>query len=178
MTRRVRGGVPLLLSALLAMVLLVGVVRPFVAEPFRIPSESMAPTLQPGDSVLVTKLAYDGPSRGDVVAFDDGRGVTIKRTVGVAGDTVAVRDGVLFVDGEPVREPYVDYGLTDATFSSPVVVPKGHVFVMGDNRTNSLDSRSFGPIPRDRILGKVSLRLTPPAKAGRLPEAGNLAQVS
>lgn len=145
-----------------------GVVRPFVAEVFRIPSESMSPTLETGDSVLAAKFAYrfSDPERGDLAVFDGPDGTTIKRVVGLAGDVVAVRDGVLVVNGEPKREPYVDYGLTDSSFFGPERVPKDHVFVMGDNRSNSLDSRAFGPVPREDLTGRVLMRISPLDRAG------------
>lgn len=147
-----------------------GVVRPFVAEVFRIPSESMSPTLKVGDSVLAAKFAYrfSEPERGDLAVFDGPEGTTIKRVVGLPGDTVAVRDGVLVVNGDAKREPYVDYELTDSSFFGPERVPEGHVFVMGDNRSNSLDSRSFGPVPEEDLTGKVVLRLAPLGRIGTL----------
>ena len=161
-----------LLFFLVALFLVFGVARPFVAEPFAITTGSMDPTLRVGDSALATKFAYrlTEPERGDVVLFEapeDGA-PTIKRVVGISGDTVAVRDGVLFVNGEKTREDYVDYGLTDATFFGPTDVPKGHVYVMGDNRSNSLDSRSYGPVPETDLLGEVSLRIWPLGRAGDL----------
>lgn len=159
-----------LLVALLAVFLIFGFVRPFVAEPFGITTDSMGPTLRAGDSVLAAKLAYRlaEPRRGDVVLFEapDGGAPTIKRVVGIPGDTVAVRDGVLFVNGEKTREDYVDYNLTDSTFFGPTNVPEGRVFVMGDNRSNSLDSRSYGPVPEADLLGEVSLRAWPLNRAG------------
>jgi signal peptidase I len=154
----------------LAVLIVFGFVRPFVAEPLSITSASMDPTLQAGDSVLATKFAYRfaDPERGDVVLFEapfDGA-PTIKRVVGVAGDTVAVRDGVLFVNGEKTREDYVDYNLTDATFFGPTDVPEGGVYVMGDNRANSLDSRSYGPVPEEDVLGGIGLRIWPLGRMG------------
>lgn len=158
-----------LLVALVALVLVFGVLRPFVAEPLGITTGSMEPTLRAGDSVLVTKFAYRfaDPRRGDVVLFAaPGDGApTIKRVVGLSGDTVAVRDGVLFVNGEKTTEDYVDYGLTDSTFFGPTEVPENRVFVMGDNRANSLDSRSYGPVPQGELLGEVPLRIWPLGRA-------------
>ena len=159
-----------LFFVIVALVLVFGVLRPFVAEPFSITTASMDPTLRAGDSVLATKFAYRlaGPERGDVILFEaptDGA-PTIKRVVGVAGDTVAVRDGVLFVNGEKTREGYVDYNLTDATFFGPTDVPDDSVYVMGDNRANSLDSRSYGPVPEEDILGGIDLRIWPLGRAG------------
>ena len=159
-----------LLFVVLALLLVFGVVRPFVAEPLAITTASMDPTLQAGDSVLATKFAYRfaEPERGDIILFEapaDGA-PTIKRVVGVAGDTVAVRDGVLFVNGEKTREGYVDYNLTDSTFFGPTDVPEGSVYVMGDNRSNSLDSRSYGPVPEEDVIGAIDLRIWPPGRVG------------
>ena len=101
-----------LLAAVALVVLLALPVRAYVAEPFAIPSESMAPTLRPGDHVLVEKLSYrfGSPRRGDLVVFrsPDGGALAVKRIVGLAGDRVAIEDGLLAIDGHVQREPYVD----------------------------------------------------------------------
>lgn len=161
----------LLFVLFLSLILMFGVVRPFVVEPFHIPSGSMTPTLQPGDRVMVAKFVYRfaDPNRGDLVAFESieaGGEVNIKRVVGLPGDTVAVWDGVLVVNGEAQEEPYVDYRLTDSTFFGPESVPDGHVFVMGDNRTNSQDSRSSGPVSKQDLLGETFLRFWPLNRIG------------
>lgn len=159
----------LLLVAFLVFALMFGVVRPFVAEVFRIPSESMSPTLEIGDSVLTVKFAYriGDPERGDLALFRDPVGeIAIKRVVGLPGDTVAIRDGVLFVNGEKKRESYVNYRLTDASFFGPVKVPENRVFLMGDNRYNSRDSRDYGPVPEKDLLGQVLLRVLPLDRVG------------
>jgi signal peptidase I len=147
-----------------------GVVRPFVAEPFRIPSESMKPTLEPGDQVLATKFAYrlTEPERGDLAVFDDGSGAVIKRVVGLPGDVISVEDGVLVVNGEPRKESYVNYRLTDSSFFGPETVPEGHIFMMGDNRSNSRDSRTMGPVPEKDLIGRAVLRFWPLDRAGSL----------
>ncbi|HKH10802.1 MAG TPA: signal peptidase I [Rubrobacter sp.] len=148
----------------LSLAFVFGVVRPFGAEAFRVTSGSMAPTLRAGDHVLVDKLAYrmGDPRRGDLVAFRGaGGGVMIKRAVGLPGDTVAVRDGVLYVNGTRVVEPYVNYGLNESNYFGPVRVPGDHVFVMGDHRENSRDSREFGPVRRGDLIGRVALRVWP-----------------
>lgn len=159
-----------LFVALVAIFVVFGLIRPFVVEPFGITTDSMTPTLRAGDDVLAVKFAYRlaEPRRGEVALFEDPRdgAPTIKRIVGIAGDTVAVRDGVLFVNGERQREGYVDYGLTDSTFLGPAEVPDGHVYLMGDNRMNSLDSRSYGPVPEADLLGRVPLRVWPLDRAG------------
>lgn len=93
-------------------------------------------------------------------------GALVKRVVGLPGDGVAAREGALFVNGERAREPCVDYDLADSTFFGPERVPEGRLFAMGDNRTDSLDSRSFAPVPEEDLLGEVFLRLRPPGRAG------------
>ena len=153
--------------------LVFGFVRPFVMEAFWIPSESMVPTLKVGDRVLVNKFVYrfTEPARGDIVVFEsveDEDQDLIKRVVGLPGDTIAVRDGTLFVSGEPQREPYVNEKLPDVSYSPKTTVPKGHVFVMGDNRATSQDSRRFGPLPKENIEGEAFLRFWPPRRIGVL----------
>jgi signal peptidase I len=161
-----RARVPSIVVAVAVAVALL-IARAFVAEPFAIPSESMAPTLRPGDQVLVEKLTYrfSGPRRGDLSAFTDSAGdVTLKRIVGLPGDRVAMRDGVLTVNDRASREPYVDAGRVDSVYFGPVTVPPGTVFVLGDNRGNSRDSREYGPVPRSALIGRVAVRLWPVAR--------------
>lgn len=164
MSRRGRG----LVVAALVVALLLGV-RAFVAEPFAIPSASMEPTLRPGDQVLVDKLAYrrGEPRRGDLAAFDapDRSGdVVLKRIVAVPGDSVAIEDGILFINRRPRREPYVDYSRVDSVYFGPVTVPRDGVFVLGDNRAASQDSRDYGPVPQRSLIGRVRARLWPPKR--------------
>lgn len=158
-----RAGVALVLGALVAVVLL----RAFVAAPMSISSSSMAPTLEHGDVVLVSRGTDLGDlHRGDLVAFAspaDGA-QTLKRVVGLPGDTVVIRDAVLYVDEQPVEEPYVDHEAIDAYYSALTTVPDGTVYVLGDNRANSVDSRAFGPVPAADLHGKVLLRLWPPLR--------------
>ena len=149
---------------LVAVLALVGGVRLFVVEPFYVPTASMAPTLRPGAQALASKLAYrfGSPHRGDIVVLSSPQHhseLLVKRVVGLSGQRVEVRDGVLLVDRVPQRESYVDYAMVDSTFFGPVTVPPGHVFVMGDNRSNSVDSRVFGAVPESDLLGKVFAHL-------------------
>ena len=192
------GVVEFLVILLVSFALVFGFVRPFVVEAFFIPSESMVPTLRVGDRVLVNKFIYrfTEPERGDIVVFqsveggklppeenlieriiglfrNDGteeppREDLIKRVVGVPGDEISVRRGKLFVNGEPRRQPYVNKKFPDKSFFAPTTVPKGHVFVMGDNRANSRDSRFFGPVPERNIEGEAFLRFWPPDRIGGL----------
>jgi signal peptidase I len=151
--------------ALIALLLLV---RIFVAEPFRIPSESMAPTLKPGDQELVAKLGGHSPKRGQLVAFHSPRNgdVLLKRVVAVGGDTVGLEDGVLVVNRRPVREPFVNQKAIDSVYFGPVRVRPGTIFVMGDNRANSEDSRDFGAVKTSSIIGRAVARVWPPSRWG------------
>jgi signal peptidase I len=151
--------------ALIALLLLV---RIFVAEPFRIPSASMAPTLKPGDQELVTKLGGHSPKRGQLVAFHSPRNgeVLLKRVVAVGGDTVGLEDGVLVVNRRPVREPFVNHKAIDSVYFGPVTVRPGTVFLMGDNRANSEDSRDFGAVRTSSIIGRAVARVWPPSRWG------------
>jgi signal peptidase I len=156
---------------LVSFVLVFGFVRPVIAAPFYIGSESMVPTLEVWDRVLINKLAYDfaEPERGDIVLFEspeDGKDPLIKRVVGLPEDTIELRQGHLLVNGEPTKEPYLRAELPGATPYGPVRVPEGHVFVMGDNRANSFDSRYFGPVPRENLIGEALFRFWPPGRVG------------
>jgi signal peptidase I len=173
--RSKKGGgiVEFLVILLVSFALVFGFVRPFVVEAFYIPSESMVPTLRVGDRVLVNKFIYrfTEPERGDIVVFESVEGggeELIKRVVGVPGDRISVRGGRLLVNGEPQREPYVNKKLPDSSSSAPTTVPEDHVFVMGDNRANSRDSRYFGTVPERKIEGEAFLRFWPPDRLGGL----------
>jgi signal peptidase I len=151
------------------------IVRTFLVQPFWIPSASMEPTLHEGDRVLVNKLSYDlhDVHHGDVIVFerpDEPNDVPhpeneipdlIKRVIGLPGDTLQARDGVVYLNGERLDEPYLAPDTPTTDLDTPVTVPEGHVFVMGDNRTNSHDSRKFGPIPESSIVGRAFLRIYP-----------------
>jgi signal peptidase I len=165
--RKRRAGISeLLVTILIAFVVVFGFVRPLVAEAFRIPSESMVPTLEVGDRILANKFIYrfSEPQRGDIVVFRDVEGgyeTLIKRVVGVEGDEIQVQDGLLFVNGEPQEEPYLNEERLPRDSYGPTTVPEEHVFVMGDNRGNSGDSRLFGPVPLENVKGQAFLRFWP-----------------
>jgi signal peptidase I len=173
-TRKKGGGaLEYLVILLISFALVFGFVRPFVMEAFWIPSASMVPTLEIGDRVLVNKFIYrfTEPHRGDIIVFesvDNPKEDLIKRVVGVPGDKIAVRGGKLFLNGEPQKEPYTNKKLPDRSFFAKTKVPKDHVFVMGDNRANSADSRVFGPLPEKNIEGEAFLRFWPPDRIGLL----------
>jgi signal peptidase I len=172
-TRRARVAEYLVILAV-AFVLIFGLVRPFVLEPFWIPSESMLPTLEVGDRVFVNKFIYrfSEPQRGDIVVFKSLEGEDedlIKRIIAVPGDRVRVANGVPRVNGErQEQEPYVKPQFPDGSDYGPIRVRKGEVFVMGDNRGNSRDSRFFGPVPIEDIEGEAFFRFWPPSRIGLL----------
>jgi signal peptidase I len=167
------GVIEFLVILLVSFALVFGFVRPFVVEAFYIPSESMTPTLRVGDRVLVNKFIYrfEEPERGDIVVFESVEGGgedLIKRVVGVPGDEISVRGGRLLVNREPQRERYVNKKFPDSSSSAPTTVPQDHVFVMGDNRANSRDSRYFGTVPEQKIEGEAFLRFWPLDRFGGL----------
>jgi signal peptidase I len=160
------------LTVVVGVVALLLATRALVAEPFQVPSTSMLPTLQAGDHVLADKLAYrfGGPAVGDIAVLRsplDGE-LLLKRVVALGGDVVELRDGVLVVDGHPRREPYVDLSRIDGVYFGPVTVPRDDVFVLGDDRADSEDSRDFGAVPRGDLVARVDVRIWPPARIGRL----------
>lgn len=164
------------------------VIKTFVLQAFFIPSESMEPTLLVGDRVLVNKLSYHlhDVNRGDVVVFERPDGETeaikdlIKRVIGLPGDTVVFKDGQVYVNGQQLSEPYLPTGTITipgpgsatyphkCTVDDPCKIPDGSVWVMGDNRANSKDSRYFGPIPEDRIVGRAFVIVWPFSRFGGL----------
>jgi signal peptidase I len=149
--------------------LLVLLVQAWVAQPFQVQQRSMHGTIEPGEYVLVDKLSprLEGYQRGDIVVFlpPDPNSVDpfCKRVIGLPGEVVELRDGRVWIDGRPLDEPY----LAEAMATQPAeakaswVVPDGALFVLGDNRAASFDSRSFGPISRSLVIGRVWLRYWP-----------------
>ena len=163
------GLVEFLVILVITFALVFGVVRPFVVEAFYIPSESMVPTLEVGDRVFVNKFIYRfrQPKQGDIVVFKSIEGEQedlIKRVVGVPGDTIVLSNGTLIVNGVPKEEPYVNHQLPDLSSFGPITVPEGKVFVFGDNRANSRDSRFFGPLPIQDIEGEAFVIFWPPGR--------------
>ncbi|MFZ4516682.1 MAG: signal peptidase I [Acidimicrobiia bacterium] len=140
------------------------VVRTYLIGNFYIPSESMVPTLQVGDKVLVNKMSYrlHDVRRGDIVVFEAPPGEAteqiqdlVKRVIGLPGDTIQGKQGDgVYINGKRLDEPYLPKGVTTKDFG-PVTVPPGQLFMMGDNRFESKDSTFFGPIKEDSIVGRV-----------------------
>jgi len=142
------------------------VIRTQFLDTASVSSDSMAPTVCTGDTVLLARL-HGGDTQavdvGDIVTFpspQDGT-PTIKRVVAVGGQRVAIRDAELVVDEQVVGEPYVDHASIDGVYFGPVTVPAGTVFVMGDHRETSIDSRVYGPIRTADIEGRLLLRIGP-----------------
>ena len=144
------------------------VIKTFLLQAFYIPSLSMAPTLKVNDRVLVNKLSYDlhEVNRGDLIVFEsppnEGSETKdlIKRVIGLPGETVESRDGLMVVNGQVIKEPYLDDGVMTGALEK-TTVPPNHVWVMGDNRANSRDSRFFGAVPESLIIGRAFVRVWP-----------------
>ena len=165
---------------LVGAVLLALVLRTLLLQAFWIPSPSMESTLMVRDRVLVNKISYqlNDISRGDVIVFrrtdaeianspDLPRDV-IKRVIALEGEQVEIIDNTVYIDGLELVEPYLDDGVITSDFE-PEIVPEGHVFVMGDNRELSLDSRfETGPIAHDRVVGRAFFLFWPLGRAGSL----------
>ena len=145
----------------------------FVAQPFRVEQGSMRQTLEPGQYVLADKLsaALTGYHRGDIVIFHppgtwpaDSTGTPyIKRVIGLPGETIDLAEGVVSVDGIPIDEPYVyrDGGGTGTGETGHWVLGENEILVFGDHRSNSSDSRAYGPVPTASVIGRAVLRYFP-----------------
>jgi signal peptidase I len=144
------------------------IIKTFLLQAFYIPSLSMAPTLKVNDRVLVNKLSYDlhEVNRGDLVVFEsppnEGSQTKdlIKRVIGLPGETVESRDGQIYINGQVLEEPYLGPDVTTGPLEK-VTVPADHLWVMGDNRPNSRDSRFFGAIPESLVIGRAFIRVWP-----------------
>lgn len=150
-----------LLESLIIAVLLAVIIRMFILQPFYIPSGSMEPTLQIGDRIIVSKISYRfyEPDRGDIVVFKyplDPKRDFVKRLIGKGGETVAIKNSKLYINGRQVPEDYLPAGLEFDDFG-PVKIPEGHYLMLGDNRNNSDDSRVWGPLPGELVVGKAVL---------------------
>ncbi len=170
-------------SILVAFILAV-IIRTFVVQAFKIPTGSMRPTLMEGDLILVNKFIYGAkvpftqlqlpairqPKRGDVVVFiypEDNKKDFIKRLIGLPGDVVEIKNGTIYINDKPLLDPMFNqryyYNRGDfATESKKITVPKDSFFVLGDNSASSKDSRYWGYVPRQNVLGKAILIYWPP----------------
>jgi signal peptidase I len=175
------------------------IIQWLLVKPFRIPSESMEPTLDIGQRVLVDRVTYrfSNPHRGDIVVFKPPAGADsntcgvnqrvdqpcpegtekrsssnfIKRVVGLPGDRLFVKNNRAYIDGRPLNEPYVAKN-TPCTnlcnMQTPITIPPGQFFMMGDNRGQSADSREWGPVPKKWIIGHAFFTYWPPGRIGTL----------
>jgi signal peptidase I len=192
-------------SSLIELVTIVAValglalgIQAFVVKPFRIPSESMVPTLAVSQRVLVDRMSYrfGEPDRGDIVVFKPPRGADtdacgaqhsdraacsrptddrsdtnfIKRVVAVGGDRLKVVAGQVYINGRRQDEPFIraDDACSICNLPEEITIPTNHFFMMGDNRGESADSREWGPIPEKWIIGKAVVTYWPPGKIGTL----------
>lgn len=146
----------------------------FVVRSFYIPSESMVPTLLVNDYILVNKFVYhfSSPSRGEIVVFhpphvENPNAVDfIKRCVAVENDVVEINDGILYINGVAMREPFIKE--PPVNNFGPYRVPPGHIFMLGDNRNNSDDSRFWGPLSLHNVVGKAEVIFWPFSRMGSL----------
>ena len=145
----------------------------FVAQPVRVQGASMQPRIEDNERILVNKFIYrfQGVERGDVVVFYYPRDPSvsyIKRVIGLPGDLVDIRSGAVHVNGVAIAEPYLLTEFRDTYDMPETTVERGHYFVMGDHRSSSMDSRSFGSVPEKYIYGKAAFCVWPIAKTGRV----------
>jgi len=175
--KRKRSGVSVgleLVAIVLGAVLIALLIQGYAFKPFQIPTESMIPTINVGDRILVNRLAYrfGDIERGDIIVFkspQDPDTDWVKRVVAVEGDTIEVNNHMVIVNGEALVEDYTAPWLNP---NEPIYaereVPEGKVFVMGDNRDNSDDSRYWGFLDREAVVGKAMIIYWPPSRIGRL----------
>ncbi|GAB4562763.1 MAG: signal peptidase I [Anaerolineae bacterium] len=157
------------LETVIPAVVIALVIQLFLAQATRVYGQSMEPNLHTDQRLVVEKISYrlHFPQRGDIVVIrvpGHSRELLIKRVIALPGETVEIRDGVVYIDGEPLDEPYVIYRSHETL--APRTVPPLSVFVMGDNRSASNDSRVFGPIHRDNIVGRAWISYWPPSLIG------------
>ena len=154
---------------IITAVILATLVRVFMFEPFVVPTPSMVPTLKVGDKVIINKMAYKFSSieRGDIVAFRTPleKRDLVKRAVAVEGDEITLTsEGEVYINGEKITEGYLLAGQSVSYINQTVTVGEDEVFVMGDNRNNSFDSRLFGTISENDIFGEFMIIYWPPSR--------------
>jgi len=171
--RLVRGVFETVIPAILIAI----IINLFLAQATRVYGQSMEPNLHTDQRLVVEKLSYNpyvrqylnlsGPEQGDIVVVSvpsQGGELLIKRVIGLPGDVVEIHDGVVFVNSRPLREPYLNEN-TLGTYG-PVTVPPLHIFVLGDNRNFSNDSRNFGTVPLKRVVGRAWFSYWPVDQVG------------
>jgi signal peptidase I len=176
-----------LVGIVVAAILIAVLLRTFVVATYSIPSGSMEPTLQIGDRIVVNKLSYDlhGVDRGNIVVFttppnEDCAGPPVadlvKRVIGLPGEIISLDDGNVYINGRLLPEPFLPPDVRNDNYPGPSTnayalhhpyrIPAGDVYVMGDNRPKSCDSRFWGPIRESTIVGKVDMRIWPLSRIG------------
>jgi signal peptidase I len=159
-------------KSILVALIVAFLIRTFLAAPFVVDGHSMDATLQNGERLIVNRLIYDfhPPQKGDIIVFHATPTKDyIKRVIAVAGDTVQARNDVLYINGQPQQEPYLDEqkeldkknGQPFTADFGPVTVPTGQIFAMGDNRPNSYDSRAIGPVDIKKVIGRAEFGFWP-----------------
>lgn len=161
------------LKAIVFALILALMIRGFIFEPMIVPSGSMIPTIQIDDRILVNKFTYrfEAPDYNDIVVFkcpDDIKQTYVKRLVGKGGDTIEIKDSVLYRNGEPIQEPYLNETMYNDF--GPYKVPEGNYFMLGDNRNNSKDSRFWENkyVSEELVVGKATYRIWPINRIGKL----------
>ena len=158
------------LQSLVVAVIIALIIRTFIFQPFYIPSSSMEPTLVPGDRIIVSKLNYffDAPNRGDVIVFRyplDPSKDYVKRIVAMGGETVELRSNRVLINDKAIAQDYLPEDIRFGDFG-PLEVPEGSYFVLGDNRNNSQDSRYWGTLDKDYLIGEAVLIFWPLTRSG------------
>ncbi len=155
---------------IIAAVIIATLIRIFIFEPFIVPTPSMEPTLKVGDKVIINKLSFkSGPiERGDIIAFhspiEEGKDL-VKRAVGIEGDEISLTsEGELYVNGEKMAEDYLPEDSNISYMNQIFIVEENKIFVMGDNRNNSYDSRFFGNVSEDIVFGELLVIYWPPSR--------------
>ena len=161
-----------LVETILFTLLIYFLVRFFLFENYKVVGNSMAPTLENQQFLVVNKLGYrlDDPQRGDIVVFQDPRDPSrklIKRIIGLPGEVVEIQHGEVYIGGQKLAEPYIN---GPGRYSVPATsIPAGQYYVLGDNRSNSSDSHSWGTLNRESIVGKAWISYWPPHLWGVVP---------
>ncbi len=158
------------LETILPAILIALLINLFVGQATRVEGQSMEPNLHSDQRLVVEKVSYrfHGPERFDVVVLkvpSQGEELLIKRVIGLPGETVEIKNGRVYINGEELEEPFITSETRPGRYSR-VTVPPLHVFVLGDNRDHSNDSRSFGPVPIGNIVGRAWLSYWPPEEIG------------
>jgi signal peptidase I len=158
------------LETVLPALVIAVLINVFVGQATRVEGQSMEPNLYSDQRLVVEKVSYrfHGPQRFDIVVLElpsQGDELLIKRVIGLPGETIEIRDGHVYINGQQLQESFTD-DITQPGRYGEVTVPPLHVYVLGDNRDRSNDSRSFGPVPIESVVGRAWLSYWPPEKVG------------